>query len=152
MTAEERRTEGVKEGPARASARKQGAMMLESLRTGLVVNDGLVVESAQVTADSIVFRLTLSDESIAMWQKAESKLGRPPILAWATVSAEASLPGEEQRTYQIRLSGFGNVGTKRRTAKIALPKRPARTSGDSPLLALPEGTDLQCSVLAVRLK
>jgi hypothetical protein len=151
-TAEEKNIERIKEGQARASAKKQNAMMMELLRTELAVNGGLVVEHARVLPDSVVFNLTLSEEAISTWEKATQKLGRPPLLAWATVSAEVSLPGEEPTTYQVRLSGFGNLGPNRPTTRITLPKRPARSSGDSPLLDLPEGAVLQCSVLAVRVK
>lgn len=152
MTAEEKKIERIKEGSARASARKQGAKLLELLRTELVVNGGLSVEHARVLSDSVVFRFVLSEESISTWKKAAAKLGRPPLLDWATVSAEVSLPEEEPIVYQIRLSGFGNIGSRTPTGRITLPKRPAGASSDSPLLALPEGTDLQCSVLAVRVK
>jgi hypothetical protein len=152
MTAEEKKLERIKEGQARASARKQDAMMLELLRTELVVNGGLSVERARVMPDSVVFHLVLSTEALTTWEKAAAKLGRPPLLAWATISAEAAPPGEETITYQIRLSRFGNMGPSRPTARITLAKRPARASGDSPLLELPEGLSLECSVLAVRLK
>ena len=152
MTAEEKKIERIKEGQARASARKQDAMMLELLRSELVTNGGLAVEHARVMPDSVVFHFVFSSEAISTWEKATAKLGRPPLLAWATVSADVSLPDGESITYQIRLSGFGNMGQGRPSARITLPKRPARASGDSPLLELPEGTVLQCSVLAVRVQ
>jgi len=134
------------------SPRKVMATVLGSLSTKLAEEGGLVVQNVTVGADSISFVFGLTDDAVALWRTAAATLERSPVLTWATISAELSLSGKEPGRYQTRLRGLKSLGPDNPLIVRTLAKQPAKSSGKSPLRAIPEGAEVNCQVMAVGIR
>ncbi len=134
------------------SPRKVMATVLGSLNKKLAEEGGLVVHNVTVGADSISFVFGLTDEAVALWRTTAATLERSPVLTWATISAELSLSGKEPGRYQTRLRGLKSLGPDNPRIVKTLAKQPAKSSGKSPLKAVPEGAEIQCQIIAVGIR
>ncbi|MBN1425570.1 hypothetical protein JXA88_13530 [Candidatus Fermentibacteria bacterium] len=131
--------------------RAEAKRAFDALEMELVENAGLVFEDFRVDPDSIRVTISLSDDAIAVWRETEKALGRPPSLAWATVSARFYRGGELSATHSLRFAQVRKLGPAQRLITVSLAQNPMRASRQTPQIPVHEG-EVQCTVLGVRVE
>jgi hypothetical protein len=129
----------------------QAKRAFDALEAELVESGGLSMENVRIGPDSIYATLRLSDGAVKAWQNAEQALGRPPSLAWATVSTRIYRGGELAATHSLRLGHVRALSPSRPSVSVALARKAMRTGGQ-PVQVLPEDGEAQCTVLGVRVQ